>query len=96
MMELFSENGLSLIGGMAAIVSIITELLKNKIPIPTKALAIIISVIVVMAYTFMNKGFSIEATVNGFVSSFIVAFVSTYGWESFKELWDRSKYPKVK
>ena len=87
---------LGTIGGLAFIVSLITEVLKNLLPekFPTKLLVMIISLILTIGFVLLFGGVSVVNGVYGAIGSFIVSFVSMYGWDSFKELYDRFRYRK--
>ena len=87
---------LGTVGGLAFIVSLITEVLKNLLPtkFPTKLLVMLISLILTIGLVFLFGGVSVINGIYGAVGSFIVSFVSMYGWDSFKELYDRFKYGK--
>ena len=79
-----------------AFVSLITEVLKNLLPkkFPTKLLVMIISLILTIGFVLLFGGVSVINGIYGAVGSFIVSFVSMYGWDSFKELYNRFKYEK--
>ena len=70
------------IGILAAFVSIITEVLKGIIPksFPTKLLVLIIIL-------FCEISFKMIAA--GIIGSFVVSFVSMYGFDSLKSIFDR-------
>lgn len=87
---------LGTVGGLAFIVSLITEVLKSWLPkkFPTKLLVIIISLILTIGFVLLFGGVSVINGVYGAIGSFIVSFVSMYGWDSFKELYDRFRYRK--
>lgn len=90
----FSISILGMIGVLALIVTIITEMTKDiyKIcNIPTKLYVIIVSMVVNIMCLIIygdNVDSSIDASyyLLAFMSSFVVAYISTYGWESFDEL----------
>ena len=88
-------NVLGTIGILAAIVSIITELFKNIIPqaFPTKALVMIISLIITLGFIIIFCAISVKMIVFGIIGSFVVAFISMYGWDTFKEIIIKFKYP---
>lgn len=89
---------LGTVGGLAFIVSLITEVLKSWLPkkFPTKLLVMIISLILTIGFVLLFGGVSVVNGVYGAIGSFIVSFVSMYGWDSFKELYDRFRYRKEK
>lgn len=87
---------LSIVGVLAMFISIVTQLTKEFIPkkIPTKLYVLGISVIVtvtgVLCYmSYLNKEIKVYIVFGAFALGFIVAFISMYGWEEFKELKDR-------
>lgn len=88
-------NVLGTIGILAAIVSIITELFKNIIPraFPTKALVMITSLIITLGFIIIFYAISVKMIVLGIIGSFVVAFISMYGWDTFKEIITKFKYP---
>ena len=99
MFEIFigmsTGNVLGAIGILAAIVSIFTELFKNIIPksFPTKALVMITSLIITLGFILIFCAISIKMIAFGIIGSFVVAFISMYGWDTFKEIIIKFKYP---
>lgn len=88
-------NVLGAIGILAAIVSIFTELFKNIIPksFPTKALVMITSLIITLGFILIFCAINIKMIAFGIIGSFVVAFISMYGWDTFKEIIIKFKYP---
>ena len=88
-------NVLGVIGILAAIVSIFTELFKNIIPksFPTKVLVMITSLIITLGFILIFCAISIKMIAFGIIGSFVVAFISMYGWDTFKEIIIKFKYP---
>lgn len=93
---------LAICGGLVLIVSVITEVIKNLRPLqplPTNIIVMALSIVgalIVFPLYFDTQAIEMAwymwiATV---VLGFIISFVAMYGWAKFKELWDRSKYPK--
>lgn len=84
---------LSSAGGLAALVAIITEILKNILPksFPTKALTIIVSFLVVFGFTALTAEFTIPVIIGSIFSSFVIGFISMFGFDTFKELLNRFK-----
>ena len=87
---------ISVISVMALFISIVTQLTKEFIPkvIPTTLYVLIISVIstVVGVLCYLQyKGLEIKfyIVVGSIALGFLVAFISMYGWDEFKELKDR-------
>lgn len=94
--------GLALIGGLAFLVSIIVQVIK-ELPglknIPTSIVALAASLILCpAALTALCTYFKIVITwyyvFASFLAAFVVYLVSTGGWEKIKEIWERTKYDK--
>ena len=79
------------IGILAAFVSIITEVLKGIIPksFPTKSLVLIISLIITVLAVILFCDISFKMIAAGIIGSFVVSFVSMYGFDSLKSIFDR-------
>ena len=94
-MGMSTGDVLGAIGILAAIVSIVTGLFKNIVPksFPTKALVMIISLIITLGFMLIFCAISVKMIVLGIIGSFVVAFISMYGWDTFKEIIIRFKYP---
>lgn len=98
-MELITNNIGSVLGivmVLAFTVNIIVQITKEYILIPTKLWCIIVSaaliigcVLSLMAIGYIK--FSVFAILLGIVGSFIIAFIAMYGFDTFKELWERFK-----
>lgn len=91
-------NNTSGLGGIlvvsAFIVSIIVQLTKGIVPLPTKAWVIIVShITVILALTIAISFELVKITVGNallcFLGSFLVAYVAMYGFDTFKDLWNR-------
>lgn len=82
---------IGIIGVLAAFVSIITEVLKGIVPksFPTKLLVLIISLIVTVLAIIVFCEVSFKMIVAGIMGSFVVSFVSMYGFDSLKSIFDR-------
>lgn len=91
-------TALGVVGILAAVVSIITEILKKILPskFPTKALVMVISLIVSIVFVLTFCEISAKIIILAITGSFIIAFISMYGWDTFKELIDRYKAPEIK
>ena len=79
---------------LAFVVNIIVQITKELIPLPTKAWAIIVSLIVTISSTYIASSykmfdFTISNIILSSVGSFIVAYIAMYGFDTFKELWER-------
>jgi hypothetical protein len=83
------ESSLSIIMFMAFFVNIITQFTKSFVPIATKLYVIIVSFFVNLAFMLLGT-FKVNIQMV-FLSSFIVAFISMYGFDTLKELWERFK-----
>lgn len=84
------------IGILAFLVSLVVEVTKDFIPkrIPTKLYTLLVSVVATLASVFSalqygEMDIKVYHVIGGIVLSFVVTFVSTYGWEQLKELKDR-------
>ena len=88
---------LGIIGILAIIVSAITEVLKKVIPdsFPAKVVVIITSFIITLAFVLLFCEITVKMIVFGIIGSFIVSFISMYGWDTFKEIIKRFKYTEI-
>lgn len=91
---------LPLVLGVAAfVVSAIVELTKDLgilKKLPTKTWAIVVSLVVCVSAYFAYAGYKGLSVVwyevfTTIVASFLVAYISTYGWDTFNQLWTRFK-----
>ena len=88
---------LAVIGALAFMVSIITQVFKgvgvlSKIPtdILVFVLSIGLTVIAFVAYMqYIQQVILWYMVLASIMAGFIVAFVAMYGWEKFSELWKR-------
>lgn len=82
---------LGLVGILAAATAIIVEVLKAVLPksFPTKALAMIVSFVVVLAYTFMFGTITFTSIIMAIFGGFVVSFISMFGFDQFKEIINR-------
>lgn len=89
-----STTALGLIGTLATIVTLIVEVFKNILPdsFPTKALVLIVSLIVTLGFVCIFSAISIKMILAGILGSFVVSFVSMYGFDTLKSLIERYKY----
>ena len=98
-METLTNNVGSVLGivmVLAFTVNIIVQTTKEFIPLPTKLWCIIVSAALIIGcvLSLMAAGyikFSFSAILLGIIGSFIVAFIAMYGFDTFKELWERFK-----
>lgn len=88
------------VGGLAFLVSIITQVIK-EMPglknIQTNAVALAVSVIlcpvsVIISCQYFNIVITWCYVFASFIAAFIVYLVSTGGWEKVAEMWQRTKY----
>lgn len=90
---------LAVIGALAFIVSVITQVFKgvgvlSKIPTGILVLVLSIGITVTAFVAYMQY---IQQTIIWYMilaailAGFLVAFVAMYGWEKFAELWSRFK-----
>lgn len=97
MQELLSNATLliAVIGFMAFIVSVITQVVKGVLrKVPTDlvvfVLSIALTVTAFIAYMqFIKDEIIWYMIVASVIAGFIVAFVSMFGWEKLSELWKR-------
>lgn len=88
---------LAVVGALAFIVSIITQVFKgvsvlSKVPtdILVFVLSIGLTVIAFVAYMqYIHQAIVWYMIIAAIMAGFIVAFVAMYGWEKFSELWKR-------
>lgn len=92
--------GLALIGGLAFIVSIIVQVIK-ELPglknIPTSIVALAASLVLCpvalsVLCTYYKTVITWYYVFASFLTAFVVYLVATGGWEKVKEIWDRTKY----
>ena len=102
-MEVFMQYAtyvLMAIGGLAFLVSMITQVIKETAPlkeIPTNLVALVVSVaitvlVVVIACQICAIVLLWYYIVGAVVAAFIVYLVATGGWERVTEMWERTKY----
>ena len=92
--------GLALIGGLAFMVSIIVQVIKElpglkNIPTSIVALAaslVLCPVVLAVLCTYYKTVITWYYVVASFLAAFVVYLVATGGWEKVKEIWDRTKY----
>jgi len=53
----------------------------------------IISLVITLGFVLLFCTISVKMILLGIVGSFVVAFISMYGWDTFKEIIARFKYP---
>lgn len=90
---------LAVIGALAFIVSVITQVFKGVgvlAKIPTDILVLVLSIgITVTAFVaymqYIQHTIIWYMILAAILAGFLVAFVAMYGWEKFAELWSRFK-----
>lgn len=90
---------LAVIGALAFIVSVITQVFKGLgvlAKIPTDILVLVLSIgITVTAFVaymqYIQQTIIWYMILAAILAGFLVAFVAMYGWEKFAELWSRFK-----
>ena len=90
---------LAVIGALAFIVSVITQVFKGVgvlAKIPTDILVLVLSIgITVTAFVaymqYIQQTIIWYMILAAILAGFLVAFVAMYGWEKFAELWSRCK-----
>ena len=92
--------GLALIGGLAFLVSIIVQVIK-ELPglknIPTSIVALAASLVLcpvalAVLCTYYKMVITWYYVFASFIAAFVVYLVATGGWEKVKSIWDRTKY----
>lgn len=88
---------LAVIGAIAFIVSVITQVIKGVgvfVKIPTDGLVLVLSIgITVAAFVaymqYLHMTILWYMVLAAIMAGFVVAFVAMYGWEKLSELWKR-------
>lgn len=84
---------------VAIIVSVVVQLTKSFIPLPTKAWVIIVSFIVVglllcASAEIWGIKMPVATTVLAIIGAMMVAYIAIFGFDNFKELAERLKTGK--
>jgi amino acid transporter len=95
----YLSMGLMILGGLAFTVSVITQVIKGLSflkKIPTDLVVLVISLVVtITGYYIASDVLKYEVVWYGVagsvVASFFVAFIATYGWTKFHDMWARFK-----
>lgn len=98
-MEILTSNVSMLLGFvmvLAFAVNIIVQITKEFIPLPTKLWCIIVATAVVIGgmlalVSARQLEFNVLTVVLSILGAFIIAFIAMYGFDTFKELWERFK-----
>ena len=81
---------------LSFIVNIIVQLTKDFIPLPTKLWCIIVSMILMISAVFVigtykHINISISVIILSIFGSFIISYISMYGFDTFLEIWEKFK-----
>ena len=81
---------------LAFMVNIAVQLTKGIVPIPTKLWCVLVAMAVNTGVLFGTSSLGVIKLNGAYIifsllSSFIVAYISMYGFDTFKELWVRFK-----
>ena len=84
---------------IAFLVTIIVQVTKELIPIPTKAWVILVSLITTIGLYITSVylhviEYNVAYILLAVFSSFITAYIAIYGFDTLKELYDRFKIDK--
>lgn len=90
---------MGVVGAIAFVVSVITQVLKGVKPLdklPTDILVFILSIVLTLVAYFAYASYVELAilwcyVVGAVIGGFIVAFVAMYGWEKLSDLYSRFK-----
>lgn len=95
-LTLTNGNMMGVAGVLAAMTSIVVQVLKNILPkkIPTKILTIIVAMLITIGYTIIFGVVSIGTILFAFFGGFVVAFIAMFGFDNFKETLNRFKEEK--
>lgn len=93
MLSMSTSSVLGIVGTLAAINTIIVEVLKNILPkkVPTKIVAMISAMVVALGYIFLFGIITPQSIILSILGGFVVAFISMFGFDSFKDIFDRFK-----
>jgi hypothetical protein len=95
----YASTALLIVGVLAFLVSVITEVLKGIFAkLPTDILVVILSVVLSIgsyfAYiSYVKHAFAAYELAGVVVGAFIVAFIAMYGWQKLTDLYSRFKVP---
>lgn len=92
-LALTNGNLLGMAGVLAAMTSIVVQVLKNILPkeIPTKILTIIVAMLITIGYVIVAETISVGSILLAIFGGFVVAFIAMFGFDSFKETLERFK-----
>lgn len=88
LLELTNGSMLGAAGVLATITSIIVQVLKNIFPkkFPTRLLTLIVALVVVIGNTLITGPITFGSIVSALFTSFVVAFISMFGFDSVKDI----------
>ena len=98
----YTTYGIALIGGLAFLVAIIVQVLK-ELPklkkIPTSVVALMVSLILCLVTLIaLCTWYAVKITwyyvISALLGAFPVYLVATGGWKKIKGIWDRTQYKK--
>ena len=87
---------LGVIMALSFVVNIVVQLTKGTVPLPTKLWCVLVAVTIDLGVLFGASALGILKINAGYVlfsiiGSFIIAYIAMYGFDTFKELWQRFK-----
>ncbi|MBR3933734.1 MAG: hypothetical protein IKJ68_07505 [Clostridia bacterium] len=87
---------LGVIMALSFVVNIVVQLTKGTVPLPTKLWCVLVAVTIDLGVLFGASALGILKINPGYVlfsiiGSFIIAYIAMYGFDTFKELWQRFK-----
>lgn len=102
MLEIITSNAVMIVGILSALVFVaqiivqVTKELPGIGKLPTKAWVIAVSVLVCVLSLFIYASWANITMLWYYVvlalfAGFVVAYIAMYGWDTLKELWERSK-----
>lgn len=92
-MTLTGGNFLGAIGMLAAMTSIVVQVLKNILPknFPTKILTVIVALIITIGFVLIFGTVNLTSILFAIFGGFIVAFIAMFGFDNFKDIIERFK-----
>lgn len=92
-MTLTGGNLLGAAGILAAMTSIVVQVLKNILPknFPTKILTVIVALIITIGFVLAFGTVNIASILFAIFGGFVVAFIAMFGFDNFKEIIERFK-----
>jgi multidrug transporter EmrE-like cation transporter len=85
---------LGVVMALSFVVNIAVQLTKGIVPIPTKLWCVIVAVAVNVGVLLSVSALgviklNVAYVIFSIIGSFIVAYIAMYGFDTFKELWER-------